>query len=66
MPAAVQRTVRFVVAVGLVVYEATIHPGEPRLLLLGVYLTMMGLPVAEGADALRRAATKKLAAEEDE
>lgn len=60
MPAAVQRTVRFVVALGLVIYEAVIHDGEPRPLLLGLYLTMMGLPVAEGADALRRAAMRRL------
>jgi hypothetical protein len=60
LPAAVQRTVRFVVALGLIIYEAVIYEGSPRLLLLGVYLTMMGLPVAEWGDELRRAASDRL------
>lgn len=66
LTAAAQRTVRFVVALVLVIYEATIYPGDPRWLLLGVYLTMMGLPVAEWGDEIRRAATERTRAGAEE
>lgn len=66
LTAPVQRTVRFVVALVLVIYEATIYDGEPRWLLLGVYLTMMGLPIAEWGDEVRRAAVERLTPGEEE
>jgi hypothetical protein len=55
-----QRSLRFVVALGLVIYEAVIYQGPPRWVLLGVYLTMMGLPIAEWGDELRTRATAAL------
>lgn len=64
--AALQRAARFVVALVLIVYEAVIYEGEPRWLLLAVYLTMMGLPVAEAGDELRRAALRRLRGDEEE
>ena len=51
-----QRTVRFLVALGLLIYEATIHQGEARWHLLLLYGTMMGLPIAELGDQVRRRA----------
>lgn len=57
MSSGVLRTLRFVVALALIVYEAVLYDGPPRWVLLGVYLTMMGLPIAEWGDDLRRAAT---------
>lgn len=65
MPAAVQRTLRFLVALALVIYEATLYHGTPRWLLLGVYLTMMGLPIAERVDEVRRAAMRRLGTDEE-
>lgn len=59
---AVQRTFRFVVALGLVTYEAILHDGEPRWLLVMLYATMMGLPLAELGDDFRR----RLQGEENE
>lgn len=67
--AAAQRSVRFAVATGLVIYEAVFFDGEPRWVLLAVYLTMMGLPIAERADELRRQSLDKMRAafaDEDE
>jgi hypothetical protein len=54
--AGAQRTVRFFVALGLLIYEATIHAGEARWHLLLLYGTMMGLPIAELGDQVRRRA----------
>lgn len=51
-----QRTVRFLVGLGLLIYEAVIYQGETRWPLLVVYGGMMGLPFAEKADDLRRLA----------
>jgi hypothetical protein len=49
-----QRTVRFFVALGLLIYEAVIYQGAARWHLLLLYGTMMGLPIAELGDQLRR------------
>jgi len=54
--AASQRSLRFLVALGLLIYEAIGHDGEPRWLLIAIYGTMMGLPLAEYGDELRRRA----------
>ena len=64
--AATQRSARFLVALGLIVYEATVRQGEPRWLLLALYGTMMGLPLAERADELLRSAMERFAWENDE
>lgn len=50
---AAQRTARFVVALALLVYEATIYDGQPRWVLVVIYGAMMGLPLANLADDLR-------------
>jgi hypothetical protein len=49
-----QRTVRFFVALGLLIYEAVLYHGAVRWHLLLLYGTMMGLPIAELGDQLRR------------
>jgi hypothetical protein len=49
-----QRTARFIVALALIIYEATIYHGEARWHLILVYGTMMGLPLAELGDEVRR------------
>lgn len=50
-----QRTVRFVVALGLLIYEAAVYAGDDiRWHLIVVYAAMMGLPIAELGDELRR------------
>lgn len=54
--AATQRSVRFFVALGLLIYEAVLFEGEPRWLLIAIYGTMMGLPLAEFGDEVRRRA----------
>lgn len=48
-----QRTARFIVGLGLIVYEAVWYPGEPRWLLIVAYSAMMGLPLANIADEVR-------------
>lgn len=52
-----QRTIRFLVGLGLVIYEAVIRVGETRWPFLVFYAGMMGMPLAERADDLRRAAS---------
>ena len=41
------------VGLGGIINEARFHEGEPRLTLLVVYLTLLGLPGALGLDVLR-------------
>lgn len=55
IPVALQRSILFLVGLGLLIYEAVMHVGEPRWPLLVVYAGMMGMPLALKADDLRRA-----------
>lgn len=50
-----QRTVRFLVALALLVYEAVWYQGDVvRWHLIVLYGTMLGLPLAELGDEIRR------------
>lgn len=50
-----QRSIRFTVALGLLIYEAVGYSGDTvRWHLIVLYATMMGLPLAEIGDELRR------------
>lgn len=51
----VQRSVRFAVALALLIYEALWYQGDVvRWHLIVLYATMMGLPLAELGDEIRR------------
>ena len=55
--AGAQRSIRFLVALGLLIYEATWYDGgDVRWHLILIYGTMMGLPLAELGDEVRRRA----------
>lgn len=62
--AATQRSVRFVAALALLTFEAVAHHDNPQWLLIAIYGTMMGLPIAEFGDEVRRRATGVSRAEE--
>lgn len=53
---ATQRSMRFMVALGLLIYEAVVREGPTRWEFLVVYCGMMGLSIANRADDLRRMA----------
>lgn len=54
----VQRSIRFVVGIGGVIYELAIRDGEPRWLALLVCTAFAGLPIANFGDDARAADPK--------
>lgn len=55
-----ERTLRFLGGLGLVVYEAVVREGEPRWPLLLLYSLMMGSPLVNRADEIRRETMDRL------
>jgi hypothetical protein len=49
-----ERAIRFLVGLGLLIYEAAFYPGAPRPVLVVLYGGMMGLSLANVADDVRQ------------
>lgn len=59
LSAGTQRTLQFLVGLGLVIYEAVIREGETRWPFLVFYAGMMGMPLAERADEMRQSSAAR-------
>lgn len=56
---ALERPARFIAGLGLTIYEAVLRTQEPRWPFLVLYSVMMGSPLVQRADEIRREVTHR-------